>query len=361
MQVARFAVQSLFRGYREACGLCSSSNATVLLGSFGSRHWLKVTRTLFSSALGTAAYYTGMNELHAVGSRPAGEKQAGASKGPHGLRSGWRVAIFGLLLASTIVGFIRVVRAIGVHQPPGVISPGISLLGESLLFLSVMLATAVIGRFEGRSFGTYGLPLRQGLLGKFLSGAIWGVVPLVVLLLALRIVGVLDFGGPDLPTSALLRSGVLWALVFVLTGMFEEFAVRGYPQFTLTRSVGFWRAAIITSLILAVAHIGNSGEAILGLIGVFAAGMLACLMLRRTGDLWFSIGFHFSWDYAESFIFGVPNSGSVAVGHLLTTHGYGSKWLTGGSVGPEGSVLVFVVLGLTALMFHRVYPTASRH
>jgi membrane protease YdiL (CAAX protease family) len=96
------------------------------------------------------------------------------------------------------------------------------------LFLSVMIATAVMGRFERRSFGAYGLPLREGFLRRFLYGAIWGVV---------------------------------WALVFILTGIFEEFAVRGYPQFTLTRSVGFWPAAIITSLILGVAHAGNSGEA----------------------------------------------------------------------------------------------------
>jgi membrane protease YdiL (CAAX protease family) len=177
-------------------------------------------------------------------------------------------------------------------------------------------------------------------------------------LLVLRGLGVLDFGGPELPTSALLRFGVLWTLVFILTGIFEEFAVRGYPQFTLTRSVGFWPAAVITSLILAVAHVGNSGEAMLGLIGVFAVGLLACLMLRRTGDLWFPIGFHFSWDYAESFIFGVPDSGNVAAGHLLSTQMHGSRWLTGGSVGPEGSLLAFVVLGLTALAFHRVYPIA---
>ena len=90
------------------------------------------------------------------------------------------------------------------------------------------------------------------------------------------------FGGPELPTSALLRFGVVWALVFILTGIFEEFAVRGYPQFTLTRSVGFWPAAIITSLILSLAHAGNSGEAMLGLVEVFAVGLLACLMLRRT-------------------------------------------------------------------------------
>jgi hypothetical protein len=264
--------------------------------------------------------------------------------------------IFLVLLASAIAGFIRLFHALGVRQPPGVISPGISLLGEIFLFIAVMLATGIMGQFEGRGLGAYGLPLREGFLKRFGLGAIWGLVPLVALLLVLRALGVLDFGGPDLAAKAVLRSGVLWGLVFLLTGLFEECAVRGYPQFTLTRSVGFWWSAVITSLILAVAHVGNSGEAMVGLIAVFCVGMVACLMLRRTGDLWFPIGFHFSWDYAESFIFGVPNSGSVAVGHLLTTHMHGSKWLTGGSVGPEASILAFVVLGLTALIFNRVYP-----
>ena len=275
--------------------------------------------------------------------------------GRQGLRGGWRVLIFFVLLVGIVLGCIRAIHVFGFHQPPGEISPGMSLVGEILLLLSVMIATAVMGRFEHRGFGAYGLPLRKGFLKRFAYGAIWGIVPLAVLLLVLRGLGALDFAGPELPTTALLRFGVLWALVFILTGIFEEFAVRGYPQFTLTRSVGFWRAAIITSLILAVAHAGNSGEAMVGLIAVFAVGLLACLMLRRTGDLWFPIGFHFSLDYAERFFFGVPDSGNIAVGHLLSAHMHGSKWLTGGTVGPEASLLAFVVLGLTALAFHRVY------
>jgi uncharacterized protein len=280
--------------------------------------------------------------------------------GAQGLRGGWRVLVFFVLLAGLVfcsVPAVRaVVHAIGLHNPPGAITPGISLIGEIFLFLSVMIAAGVMGRFERRGFGAYGLPLREGFLKRFLSGSIWGIVPLAVLLVILRDLGALDFSGPELPAIDLLRFGTEWALMFILTGVFEEFAVRGYPQFTLTRSVGFWPAAVITSLILSVAHVGNSGEAILGLIAIVADGLLTCLMLRRTGDLWFPIGFHFSWDYAESFIFGVPDSGNVATGHLLSTHMHGSKWLTGGSVGPEGSVLVFFVMGLTVLAFHYAYP-----
>ena len=37
----------------------------------------------------------------------------------------------------------------------------------------------------------------------------------------------------------------------------------------------------------------------------------------------------------------------------------GPDWLTGGSVGPEGSVLVFVAMAILLLLFHRMYREAK--
>ena len=118
-------------------------------------------------------------------SQPAGENEIPASTpaaqrnrvtwiflGPYGLRCGWRVLIFFVLLVGIVLGCIRVIRTLGFHQPPGQISPGMSLVGEILLLLSVMIATAVMGRFEHRGFGNYGLPLREGFLKRFAYGAI---------------------------------------------------------------------------------------------------------------------------------------------------------------------------------------------
>jgi membrane protease YdiL (CAAX protease family) len=216
-----------------------------------------------------------------------------------------------------------------------------------------------MARFERRAFGSYGLALRSGFLRRFAVGAVWGIIPLAAFLVGLHALHVADFAGSDVTGPALVRAGILYAIAFILTGLFEESAMRGYPLYTLMRSVGFWPAAVITSALFALVHVGNSGEAIVGLIAVFVVGMIFCLMVRRTGDLWFAIGNHFAWDYGETFIFGVPDSGTTASGHLLTTHLHGSRWLTGGSVGPEGSVLVFVVLGVLALAFHFAYPRAK--
>ena len=88
-----------------------------------------------------------------------------------------------------------------------------------------------------------------------------------------------------------------------------------------------------------------------GLIGFFL-----CLTLRRTGDLWWAVGFHMAWDWGESYLYSVPDSGTLLPGHLLISSLHGPDWLTGGSVGPEGSYLVFVVIGVLWFLFDRAYP-----
>jgi hypothetical protein len=114
--------------------------------------------------------------------------------------------------------------------------------------------------------------------------------------------------------------------------------------------MGFWPAAI-NSLIFAAIHLTNSGESALGILSVFCVALFFYFTLWRTGTLWFAVGFHAAWDYGETFIFGVPDSAEVATGHLLNAHFHGARWITGRTVGPEGSALVFVVYGLAALLF----------
>ena len=100
----------------------------------------------------------------------------------------------------------------------------------------------------------------------------------------------------------------------------------------------------------------NNGESRVGALSVFVIGMFFCLTLRRTGNLWFAVGLHAAFDWGETFLFSVPDSGLVAPGHLLNTSFQGPVWLTGGSVGPEGSVMSFGVVVLAAAAFALVYP-----
>jgi hypothetical protein len=71
------------------------------------------------------------------------------------------------------------------------------------------------------------------------------------------------------------------------------------------------------------------------------------------------VGFHLSFDWGETFLYSVPNSGTVEPGHLLNSSFHGPMWLTGGSVGPEGSIFVFVLIALLWILLDRMYPHAK--
>ncbi len=275
--------------------------------------------------------------------------------GPDGLRAGWRLLLYVVMWRAlrTLLGIL-----LEDIDPHVTIKLWLELITEVGLFVSVALPAIVMGWIEKRSFGDYGLP-RRGAFGKsFWVGMVWGIVAITALMIAIGGVGDFSVGRLALHGQRILKFAAFWAAFFVAVGFFEEFLLRGYSQFTLTQGIGFWPAALMLSTIFAALHSGNPGETWVGLLAVAVIGLFFCLTLRRTGSLWFAIGFHASWDWGESFLYSVPDSGGMVTGHLLHSSFHGSRWLTGGSVGPEGSVLLFVVIALTGLAFDRMYPQA---
>ncbi len=228
-------------------------------------------------------------------------------------------------------------------------------LGELVTLLAASIPAFVMAHVEKRPFGVYGLP-RHGAFGKlFWIGAVWGILAITCLLGLLRSAHGFYFGSLALHGIRVAKFAVFWAVAFVLVGLFEEFLFRGYSLFTLTTGMGFWPSAILLSTLFGLAHGSNKGEAWAGELAAGLIGLFFCLTLRRTGDLWFAVGFHFSFDWGETFLYSVPNSGTVMPGHLLNSSFQGPRWLTGGTVGPEGSVFVFVLITILWVVFDRLY------
>jgi membrane protease YdiL (CAAX protease family) len=229
---------------------------------------------------------------------------------------------------------------------------------KTLMAFFVALATWIVSRMEKRSLGDYGIPPRGIFGSRFWEGALWGFAMLSAIVLILRASGHFQIDSVALAGRASWRYGLGWGAVFLAVAVHEEFAFRGYWLFAFARFRGFWRAALFTSLIFGGAHLLNPGENALGILQVFAIGLLFCLMIRRTGTLWFPLGFHAAWDWAETFFYGTPDSGLLGVGRYLNTSVQGPRWLTGGSAGPEGSVIAFLVILLCALLVHLRFPNA---
>jgi membrane protease YdiL (CAAX protease family) len=286
--------------------------------------------------------------------------------GADGLRAGWGLLIFAVIVG--VLGFCInfAIRKLGGPDPktmkPGdEIPPLIGIMSEAVSFLLVWFVTWIMSKIEGRRISVYGLGGRRRM-PHFFAGLAWGVACLSLLVLTLWKTGLLVFDGRLLFGSDILRYGAIWLFGFLVVGLLEEYVTRGYVQYTLTRGVaaiyqwafktphnvalGFWTSAIVFSVLFGMGHKGNPGESPIGLLSAGLAGMVFCLSLWRTGSLWWAIGFHTSWDWAQSFVYGVADSGLMTQHHLMATHPVGRPILSGGTTGPEGSVMILGVFTL---------------
>ncbi len=229
---------------------------------------------------------------------------------------------------------------------------------KALTAFCALLATWIVARLEKRPLADYGAPPRQAFGMRFWEGCVWGFAMLSATLLVLRITGHFQIDSVALSGGAIFRYALGWAATFLAVSLTEEFGLRGYLLFLVARRRSFWPAAVILSLVFGAMHIFNHGENALGIAQVVLIGWIFCLTIRRTGNLWFAVGFHAAWDWAETFFYGTPDSGLLGVGRYLNSSVQGPDWLTGGSAGPEGSVVALVVLLLCALLIHFRFPKA---
>jgi membrane protease YdiL (CAAX protease family) len=272
-----------------------------------------------------------------------------------GLRAGWRLLLYVLLIIAFGAAITFVARRI--HPPThGLPSPSEALVQELVSFLLVFGCAIVMSKIERRSPGEYGLPIAEAFGKKFWLGMLFGLVEISVLMGLISAFGGYSFGSIPLSSRGILGWGLLHFALFTVVGFFEEFLFRGYTQFTLADGIGFWPAAILLSLGFGAVHLGNPGEGPVGAASVALVGIFFAFTLYRTGNLWYAVGLHASFDWGETYLFSVPNSGTFMEGHLSNSILHGPKWLTGGSVGPEGSIFCFLTMGLQFLVVMWLFP-----
>jgi membrane protease YdiL (CAAX protease family) len=269
--------------------------------------------------------------------------------GPQGIRSGWSMLIFTVILVVEVlvtrVPVNLLLHSMKLNLSLEAWSPAIA---AGILALLVLVATAIMAKIEGHPVLSYGFIDKCGL-SRFVLGIAGGVAALSTLVLALKMSGWLIFDGRALHGKSAWSYGLLWGLAFLLTALFEESLLRGYLQSTLTRGVGFWWAAVLLSLAFGTTHLFNPGESPIGIFSVVGAGLLFCLSLWLTKSLYWAVGMHAGWDWSQSYLYGVPDSGQVPSGHLFATHPSGSLIWSGGPTGPEGSIYVIPTMAVVAL------------
>ena len=300
--------------------------------------------------------------------------------GEDGLRAGWSLLIFAAIMAVLIVA-VNVVGHKFFQPTPkaakdaSVITIKAGFIQEAIPILLVLIVTWIMSKIERRPNSVYGLGGSRKL-PLFFAGLAWGVTCLSLLVLTLWKTGLLVIDSRIIFGSDVFRYGIIWLLGFLLVGVLEEYLTRGYLQYTLTRGLagiyqwifktrysaglGFWTAALIFSILFGLGHSSNPGESPIGLLAAGMAGLVFCLSLSRTGSLWWAIGFHCSWDWAQSFLYGVADSGMMVQHHLFATHPVGKPILSGGAPGPEGSIFIIAILALVSLIIVFTLPRVPR-
>jgi membrane protease YdiL (CAAX protease family) len=293
-----------------------------------------------------------------------------------GLRAWWSLLIFIAIFAAFAFCVNRIAHKFHPPDPNQMkvgaeMSPLFGIIGEGASFLLVLLVTWIMSRIEHRPISVYGLGGTRKLR-NFLAGMAWGIICLSLLILTLLKTGLLVIDRRVLFGGDILRYGAIWLFGFLLVGLVEEYLTRGFVQYTLTRglagvyqwafktrhsaTLGFWTSAVILSFLFGFGHRTNPGESPIGLLSAGLAAMVFCFSLWRTGSLWWAIGLHTSWDWGQSFLYGVPDSGIMVQHHLFATHPVGKPILSGGTTGPEGSIFILAVLTVMTLIILFTLP-----
>ena len=211
-----------------------------------------------------------------------------------------------------------------------------------ILFLDSVLAIALVYVFrryiDRRSFSSIGFswhPFRQDAwVGFLLAPAILGLGSMIL------------FFNQNLQwTDIVFNTGDFFiALILTLAiALGEEITFRGYLLNNLLESFNKWTALGISALIFTAAHAANPNINFVAIINLLMGGVLLGFNYIYTRNLWFSVFFHFSWNFFQGPVLGYEVSG-IGLQSLLEQQLTGSALLTGNSFGFEGSLLSILLI-----------------
>ena len=219
--------------------------------------------------------------------------------------------------------------------------------GFSFLFelLALLGSFKVMTRlFEHKPLGVVGLAFHPCWVKELCVGLGIGGIMMVSLGGAEALLGLARFARNTLPARAELAYGSCLFLILLITATNEELVFRGYPFQKLVESLGPPGAVAVSSAFFGLAHLGNSHHTWISTLNTMLVGIPLSLAYLRTRSLWMPVGMHFTWNYVQGFVFGLPVSGYTFPTSLLNAQVHGAAWLTGSEYGPEGGLLSTIVV-----------------
>jgi hypothetical protein len=138
---------------------------------------------------------------------------------------------------------------------------------------------------------------------------------------------------------------MVYAMILLAAGATgEELFFRGYGFQVLLARCGPYATIVPVGVVFALLHSSNPNATWFGIANTAGFGILFGYALLRSRDLWLPIGLHFGWNFTLP-LFGAKLSGyTILVSHEMTwPQPAGALW-SGGSYGPEASILTSAAL-----------------
>jgi membrane protease YdiL (CAAX protease family) len=278
------------------------------------------------------------------------------------LRSGWRLIIFTvafLICTQLSQAFLLAGLTVVLHRSlPDLTSSNWSFAaGHGAILISATLVGWACGAlFEELPFRALGCSPHRGWLGNLGIGSAFGAASLFLAALLATATRGIQFSFDPAGAGPIGQTLALSTLLFVFAAAAEEMLFRGYPLQTFTRANLAWLGVLLTSVPFAAVHLNNP-HVVPGFtfLNTALAGVWLAVAYLRTRSLWLPLGLHWSWNWAQSSLLGLPVSGieRVAPAPLLHAMNAGPDWLTGGAYGIEGGAACTVALLISTLVIWR--------
>jgi hypothetical protein len=210
------------------------------------------------------------------------------------------------------------------------------VVGAVVAVGGVLAYRALVGWLEQRTVDELALgEARSGVLrGAGLGLLLFGItIGLIAMFGGYRIAGWGSVGG----TIATL--GIMCGVAVT-----EELLFRGVLFRLVEKWAGTTIALAVSGVLFGALHLFNPHATLWGALAIAVeAGVLLGAAYAVSRSLWLPIGLHLGWNFAESGLFGATDSGSAFHGGLVQGVAHGPDAISGGSFGPEASILAILV------------------
>ena len=277
----------------------------------------------------------------------------------------WAVPFLGFIfiMAGQIIGLVPAVST-GLLDPEQIVTYPSILYMLFVIFGVIMLPLWLWLKFyEKRTFSSIGMTVSPGIRKHSLQGYGFGLLMAVT-----SVVAIWAIGGYGVETASIWAPSfipvVLLMFGFLVQSSVEEIVFRGWMLSRVSVRYGLWAGVIVNSVVFMLMHLDFSGEETFDpiYIAIFvvmtmAFSVFTSFLVIRQKSVWGACAWHAAWNWSFITWFGLPTTGiTLNVNPLfvdLANQKHMPSWLTGGSVGPENSIITMAVLVLACVL---AYP-----